>query len=306
MDKIPPPPPPPLFFPSEPLKYRNWLRDIRLLYFLAGCVRNLIHRICLFAHSLTFTLNHNSGRNGIPIPPPKLRYRVHGELRSKSFLAAGSQIYRDVSAILNAQGVEHLDGLHVLDFGCGCARVLAYFFHHARRGLYTGTDIDADAISWNRGKYPDKASWNTNGVRPPLPYPNESFDVVLAISVFTHLDETLQVEWLQELHRILAPGGILLLSVHGDPVWNQASTMHRRLRTAMIGKGFYFLNSNQGVRNLAGMPAFYQTSFHSEAYVRKQWGQHFHITDYSDLAIAGHQTAVVMRKTQMARKQVSA
>lgn len=234
----------------------------------------------------------------MPIPPPRLRFRVHGDLRRKSFLAAGSQIYRDTSRILEAQEIEISEKLEVLDFGCGCARLLGYFFRNNTKGKFTGTDIDGDAIAWAQFNYPDKARWDINDSKPPLPYPSQAFDVVFAVSVFTHFDEDLQFDWLQELHRILAVNGILICSMHGKPVWEQADLSSRNLRDAMSGNGYYFLQSNSGVRNLAGLPKFYQTAFHSEEYVRNSWGSHFHIIDYSDGAIGNHQTAVVLRKKE--------
>ena len=41
------------------------------------------------------------------------------------------------------------------------------------------------------------------------------FDAIIAISVFTHLTELSEQEFLQELHRIADPTGRLFLTVHG-------------------------------------------------------------------------------------------
>jgi SAM-dependent methyltransferase len=51
---------------------------------------------------------------------------------------------------------------------------------------------------------------------PPLPYPDSSFDLMYAFSVFTHLDERLQHEWMHECLRVLRPGGFLLMSTMGE------------------------------------------------------------------------------------------
>ncbi len=42
-----------------------------------------------------------------------------------------------------------------------------------------------------------------------------SFDLIWAVSVFTHLAETWSA-WLLELHRVLKPGGILLATFMGE------------------------------------------------------------------------------------------
>jgi SAM-dependent methyltransferase len=70
---------------------------------------------------------------------------------------------------------------------------------------------------WSPGAVAISASRNSrkNALAPPLPYPNESFDLITALSVFTHLPEPLQLPWISELRRVLRPGGLLALSVHG-------------------------------------------------------------------------------------------
>jgi SAM-dependent methyltransferase len=126
----------------------------------------------------------------------------------------------------------------VLDFGCGCGRTLAWFANRPPR-LY-GTDIDAEAISWCRTNL-DFAEFGVNDAHPPLQYPSEAFDLVYAISIFTHLDEDFQFRWLDELRRVTRTRGIVLLTLHGPHVW-------RNLPQEDIDEieieGFKFLPSN--------------------------------------------------------------
>ena len=46
-------------------------------------------------------------------------------------------------------------------------------------------------------------------------YGDETFDLIYAISVFTHLTEELGRAWIAELRRLLRPGGLLMFTVHG-------------------------------------------------------------------------------------------
>ena len=55
-----------------------------------------------------------------------------------------------------------------------------------------------------------------NGPEPPSPYPADTFDVVYAVSVLTHLTESSQLGWLEDWRRILRPDGLLLFTTHGD------------------------------------------------------------------------------------------
>jgi 2-polyprenyl-3-methyl-5-hydroxy-6-metoxy-1,4-benzoquinol methylase len=46
-------------------------------------------------------------------------------------------------------------------------------------------------------------------------FKENSFDLIYALSVFTHLSEPLQRFWITELTRIVRPGGHLFITLHG-------------------------------------------------------------------------------------------
>jgi SAM-dependent methyltransferase len=52
-------------------------------------------------------------------------------------------------------------------------------------------------------------------VDPPLPFEDNSFDLIWAISVWTHLTDN-ALPWLAEMHRILRPGGIFIPTYMGE------------------------------------------------------------------------------------------
>ena len=52
--------------------------------------------------------------------------------------------------------------------------------------------------------------------RPPLAYCAGQFDFIYSLSVFTHMPETMQYAWVNELRRVLKPGGYLLVTTHGE------------------------------------------------------------------------------------------
>lgn len=55
----------------------------------------------------------------------------------------------------------------------------------------------------------------SNSLSSALPFKDQEFDLIYAVSVFTHLSENLQKHWITELTRILQPGGVLLITVKG-------------------------------------------------------------------------------------------
>jgi hypothetical protein len=46
------------------------------------------------------------------------------------------------------------------------------------------------------------------------------FDIVTSWSVLTHLRRDVQLDWLKEMSRIIAPGGLFSASVSGESLLN--------------------------------------------------------------------------------------
>src|SRR5207248_1785974 len=119
-----------------------------------------------------------------------------------SVIAALTSVHREISSFRD-----------VLDFGCGCGRTLRYFADQSPITDFYGTDIDAEAIAWCR-RHLRFAKFKVNQALPPLSYRAEKFDLVYAVSVFTHIDEEYQFRWLDELRRITKPRGIVIVTTH--------------------------------------------------------------------------------------------
>jgi SAM-dependent methyltransferase len=145
--------------------------------------------------------------DGVSLPPRRLMVRVAGTADADWFLRGGRAGYDAIAAHAALTGVES-----VLDFGCGCGRVTRYFREHS--GEVAGSDVNREAVKWCRANLPF-GNFETNGLAPPLVFDDASFDLVYALSVFTHLTADLQLAWRDELHRVLRPGGRLLVTTHG-------------------------------------------------------------------------------------------
>jgi SAM-dependent methyltransferase len=150
---------------------------------------------------------HVTPTDGLPLPPRRLMVRVAGTADADWFLRSGRAGYDAIAAHVPLDETRD-----VLDFGCGCGRVTRYFHQHG--GAVAGSDVSADAIGWCRDNL-RFARFETNGLAPPLAFSDASFDLVYALSVFTHLTADLQLAWRDELSRVLRPGGRLLITTHG-------------------------------------------------------------------------------------------
>lgn len=113
-------------------------------------------------------------------------------------------------------------GRTVLDFGCGAGRILRHMAPLAPECELWGSDIDAKCIEWDERHLSPPLSFVLNAEYPPLPFEDGKFDLVYAISVFSHIAAH-WAAWLLELDRVLAPGGRLLATFMGEAMCEPVS-----------------------------------------------------------------------------------
>lgn len=99
--------------------------------------------------------------------------------------------------------------------------------------------------------------------------------------------------WLRELHRVTRPGGVLVLTTHGAYAYGVLSRADRRV---LDTDGFIFKSDVSGRLKLDGLPDFYQTAFHSRAYVERRWAELFRVLAYHERGLAGFQDVVVLER----------
>lgn len=150
--------------------------------------------------------------------------------------------------------------------------------------------MDLDAIEWCRQNL-DFAKFEVNESVPPLRYPTNSFDFVYAISVFTHLNEDYQFQWLAELQRVTKQTGYVLLTVHGSYYWN---TMQAAEVDELKKVGFMLRQEPKFMQGI--FPEWYQNAYHTEEYVRRKYSTYFRVLEYIPSALDGCQDIVVLQK----------
>ena len=151
---------------------------------------------------------------GTDLPSGRLIKSVTGSTDVEWFLLSGGRGRASIEAILRKNGIalEHLGA--VLDFGCGVGRVIRHW-DGVRGPAFHGCDYNPQLIAWCQAHL-RFASFKVNALVGELPYPDGTFGLVYALSVFTHLTEGQQDFWIGELSRILKPGGYLLISTQGE------------------------------------------------------------------------------------------
>lgn len=211
--------------------------------------------------------------NDLPVPPRELlartslRYEDRSDEWFRESYERTGRVRRNAIARALPAGFS-FQGKRVLDFGCGAGRVLRQFLPEAEMGgEFWGCDLYEPTIAWLNENLSPPFRFHVND-RRPMPHPDDYFDLVYAISVFTHITDE-WAEWLLELHRILEPDGLLLATFIGPRSWE------RSLRRTM--------NENElGMAMLRLGQSYAETSgplvLHSPWWIRAHWGRAFEPT----------------------------
>jgi SAM-dependent methyltransferase len=228
---------------------------------------------------------HGTAPDGVPIPPVRLIMFVTGTPDIEWFLTGGRLAADSIRSVLSRNGVDIDRVRAILDFGCGCGRVVRYWAGVG--GEAHGCDYNRRLVEWCR-RHVRFGRFELNDFRPPLPYPDGRFDLVYALSVFTHLSEELQRPWIEELRRILEPGGHLFLSLHGPRYREELRPEERRRFDE--GRLIVRLERSAGT-NLCG-------AYHPVEYVRETLARGFTVLDYIPEGARGnpYQDLVLLRK----------
>jgi SAM-dependent methyltransferase len=212
------------------------------------------------------------GQDGLPLPPQEMivatvggRRQSHDDL-VRGFFRGGVrtvELMRD-SLARHGHAFESCDA--ILDFGCGCGRVIRHL-----RGLgpaLYGCDRKREVVAWCETNLPF-ASFSVNDVTPGLAYDSGAFSLVYALSVFTHLTAELQTAWTAELARVLAPGGIMLVTLHGG---SRIRRLDAEAQAAFHRGQLVVGGSDPGSNRFA--------AFHPEEYVMNEFARGFDVLEY--------------------------
>ncbi|MDJ0555945.1 MAG: methyltransferase domain-containing protein [Microcoleaceae cyanobacterium MO_207.B10] len=105
------------------------------------------------------------------------------------------------------------DGFSILDVGCGFGGTIASINHNYSGVKLTGLNIDERQLNIARKQVEargDNSIKFVQGDATKIPFPDNSFDVVLAVECIFHFPS--RAAFFQEAKRVLKPGGKIALS----------------------------------------------------------------------------------------------
>ena len=126
----------------------------------------------------------------------------------------------------------------ILDWGCGPGRVTRHLPTVFPGADVHGADYNPAYVRWCAANLPT-ATFRPCGLLPPLPYGDDAFDLVISISIFTHLSAAAHEAWVAELARVLRPGGVAFVTTMGDAYRVQLAPAQRDRYDAgaLVAKG---------------------------------------------------------------------
>lgn len=224
--------------------------------------------------------------DGLPVPPGHLIMKVAGTPEVPVFLDGGEKASSAIRQLLAKHNIDCSQMRRILDFGCGSGRVLRYWKDLTGTEVH-GTDYNPELAQWCAANLPF-ARISTNRLAPPTEYPDDSFDLIYALSVFTHLPGGGQLDWMREFRRILRPGGHVILTTHGE---HYSSGLTQRERASFESGELVVRYQKSAGTNLC-------SAFHPPQYVRSVLSLGLSVVDFVPEGAKGNprQDAWLLRK----------
>ncbi|PCH75568.1 MAG: hypothetical protein COC12_00020 [Rhodobacteraceae bacterium] len=250
---------------------------------------------------------------------PDLAPALIGKLPDK---ATGSTAYNSkglddlVGGVFNANTVyremlkvvDNDKRLNILDFGCGAARLLRYFLLFSPEHRYYACEVNKASLKHVRTLSKKVVARQVKS-HPPSTFSNNSMDAVYAWSIWTHFDEKTGRAWLEDIHRILKPGGCALITVHSDELVGRYGTdpmlvnrmeeqggNYQKIRDEYDTKGFSYWSAYPDDAKDVGIDTeTFGMAFTSIDYIKKNWLDLFELEGVVT-AIPQWQDLIVLKK----------
>jgi SAM-dependent methyltransferase len=186
------------------------LRDTGLLSF--------VDRVRFWAVKAKYARRNRAflGRHpGTILPPKFLMYDAYAHVNYQEYFQKGRTNAEYIASVV-ARHLGSGRAVTVCEWGCGPGRIIRHLPQLLAPGSRVfGTDYNERTIAWCSANLPE-VTFRLNGLAPPLPFSTGELDLLYAVSVLTHLSEEMHIAWMAECERVVRPGGLILLTVHGD------------------------------------------------------------------------------------------
>jgi SAM-dependent methyltransferase len=252
-----------------------------------------VHRETRLPFREEFDYFYPCERDEPPMPSVERRKRVSGGESAEVFRLEGFTTFIKLDRALRRtfnKGISKFAS--VLDWGCGCGRVTRYLLQSGTAAV-TGIDIDPDNVRWCQENFAAGTFLHVP-LHPPVDLERAAFDLIIGISVFTHLKMRDQIEWLYELMRVAKTGGVLLMTVLGAAAVSRARYSPSVVREWQT-TGF-IAHENLDLKGYIEDDSYYVNTCMTTEYIRQNWSRFFEVVDIIPAYIGNMQDLVILRK----------
>jgi 2-polyprenyl-3-methyl-5-hydroxy-6-metoxy-1,4-benzoquinol methylase len=167
--------------------------------------------------------------------------RASGHYRGfDAYFTGGLSNVRTIEDVLTYGGVPLADAGSVLEFACGYGRLTRHLVPRIGRSRLTVADVDRAAVDFVTATFGVTGFYSTSDPAD-LERP-ERYDLILVISLFSHLPAATWDAWLGRLISLLEPGGALLFSTLPLDTLGQAPAPEDR---EGVERGFLYKPRNE-------------------------------------------------------------
>ena len=151
-----------------------------------------------------------SSHPSFPLPPDELLFET-GKINYPWYLQSGREAAAEIASFIRY--FHPAPPQKILDWGCGVGRVTRHLPEYFPKATITGADIQPSSIDWLKSHCP-RIFWQMTAELNKTP--DALFDLIIGISVLTHIPAAEQTDCLQLLHRLLQKDGLAYISTRGS------------------------------------------------------------------------------------------
>ena len=205
----------------------------------------------------------------------------------RDYLADGWRTMAELVLLLEEAGHPLLQTRSFLEFASGHGRFTRHLVKALGAERVVVSDVVGDAVDFARQAF--GVPGFVSAAVPEQVAHDGQHDVVFVLSLFSHLPRATWGRWLARSYAMVAPGGVLVFTTHGEAAV-------RKQNVTLDAEGFFFTPSSES-NAIAGQE--YGTAFTSETFVRERMAEHLPdalLRSFSPQHFWHHQDAWVLEK----------
>jgi ubiquinone/menaquinone biosynthesis C-methylase UbiE len=241
--------------------------------------------------------------------PPNSSMRESSSTNIRHYYESGLTTTLPIVTAAYIEGLDLRQPAEVLDFGCGVGRQLLQLARRYPKLNLHACDVNGRSIAYLKRAYPKIDSY-ANEFSPPLKFSDAQFDLILSVSIFSHLSIKDNPVWLKELARVTRPGGLCCLTILGSHAMGlHAGPSASDQRKQLEEQGFLFQNYERPDFQRAAAELWdkgntlqlikeeYGNTYLSERFVRENWDNgEFELRQFIPGIIDQQQDLVVLKR----------